>query len=83
MESQKVILFLILFITIALLSQCKPEEILLHGHITGTITDHETSLPIDSVMVKLLPLNNSTNTDSIGKYLFRNLIPGNYEIDAS
>jgi uncharacterized protein (TIGR02145 family) len=66
-----------------LFCRCKPEEIILHGEISGIVTDSETSHPLQSAVLKLNPENDSTTTGSDGKYLFKNLPPGNYEIQAS
>jgi len=38
---------------------------------------------LPSVAVKLNPLNDTTNTGIDGKYVFKSLVPGNYEIEAS
>ena len=68
------------------LFRCKPEEIILHGDITGLVTDAETSEPIQAASVKLNQSNvttDTTSTGSDGTYLFKNIRPGEYEIQAS
>jgi uncharacterized protein (TIGR02145 family) len=76
------ILILIICITGCCLSGCKTEEILL-GEISGNVTDAETSQPLQEAIVVLNPSNDTTTTASDGKYLFKDLNPGNYEIQAS
>jgi uncharacterized protein (TIGR02145 family) len=83
MKSAKIIKFLCFSIIGISLDCCKPEEIILHGEINGTVTDAATNQSLQSVTVKLESINDSTNTGSDGKYLFKNLIPGSYEIKAS
>ena len=62
---------------------CKPEEIILHGEISGIVTDTLTTQPLQSVAVKLNPFDDTTSTGIDGKYLFKSLIPGNYKIEVS
>ena len=59
---------------------CKPEEIILHGEITGIVTDAETSQPLDGATLLLNPLNETTSTGNDGKYLFKSLTPGSFQI---
>jgi uncharacterized protein (TIGR02145 family) len=63
--------------------RCKPEEIILHGEISGLVTDTTTSQPLQAVPVKLNPINDTTSTGIDGKYLFKSLIPGDYKIEVS
>jgi uncharacterized protein (TIGR02145 family) len=65
------------------LFSCKPQEIILHGEITGLVTDATTSLPIQAVTVKLNTTNDTTSTGNDGSFLFKNLSPGEYEIKAT
>ena len=65
------------------LFSCKPQEIILHGEITGLVTDATTSLPIKAVSVKLNTTNDTTSTGNDGSFLFKNLSPGEYEIKAT
>jgi uncharacterized protein (TIGR02145 family) len=83
MKSQKIILILIVSILILSLYRCKTEEIILHGEISGIVTDTTTSQPLQAVAVKLNPLEDFTSTGSDGKYLFKSLIPGDYDIEVS
>ena len=62
---------------------CKPEEIILHGEISGIVTDAETNQPLQTATVILISSNDSTNTGSDGKYLLKGLAPGDYQIKAS
>ena len=62
---------------------CKREEVILHGNLTGVVTDAATSEPIQGASVVLSPTNDTTSTGSDGTYLFKNLTPGEYEIQAS
>ena len=65
------------------LNSCTPEEIILHGEISGIVTDALTNQPIQAATVKLIPSNVTTNTGNDGKYLFKSLAPGNYQIQVS
>ena len=62
---------------------CKPEEIILHGEISGIVTDSENSQPLQAATVKLNPVNETTSTGIDGKYFFKSLTPGDYSIEAS
>jgi uncharacterized protein (TIGR02145 family) len=62
---------------------CKTEEIILHGDVNGYVTDTETGQPIPAAKVTVNPINDTTSTGIDGKYLFKNLIPGNYEVEVS
>jgi uncharacterized protein (TIGR02145 family) len=83
MKSRKIISILILIIICLSLYRCKPEEIILHGEISGIVTDTTTSQPLQAVAVKLNPINDTTSTSIDGKYLFKNLIPGEYNVEVS
>jgi hypothetical protein len=74
---------LILSIIAGILFSCKPQEIILHGDISGIITDAETSQPIEAASVKIISTNDSTGTGNDGSFLFKNLTPGLHEIKAS
>jgi hypothetical protein len=65
------------------LYRCKPEEIILHGEISGIVTDTLTNQPLQAVAVKLNPLDDTTSTGIDGKYLFKSLFPGTYEVLAT
>jgi uncharacterized protein (TIGR02145 family) len=62
---------------------CKPEEIILHGEISGIVSDTLTSQPLQEIPVKLNPLNSTISTSIDGKYLFKSLVPGDYKIEVS
>jgi uncharacterized protein (TIGR02145 family) len=62
---------------------CKPEEIILHGDISGIVTDAETNQPLQAATVKLNPVNETVSTGSDGRFMFKSLTPGDYEIEAS
>jgi uncharacterized protein (TIGR02145 family) len=61
---------------------CQQEEIILHGEITGRVIDAITQQPLQGATVKLNPTDDSTKTDSEGKYVLRSLTPGNYMVKA-
>jgi uncharacterized protein (TIGR02145 family) len=82
MRTTKSILIPIIFIVGICLCKCKTKEIPA-GEISGNVTDAETSLPLQETTVILAPSNDTISTASDGKYLFKNLTPGNYEIQAS
>jgi len=65
------------------LYRCKTEEIILHGEISGLVTDTLSNQPLQKVAVKLNPLDDTTSTGNDGKYLFKSLVPGEYEIEVS
>lgn len=73
----------VFIIIAASLFSCKTEELLLHGDITGIVTDAETSLPIQAASVRLNNTNDTTTTVSDGSFLLRNIVPDNYEIQSS
>jgi hypothetical protein len=74
---------IIVLIIAASLSGCKTEEIILHSNITGLVTDSITSEPIPAASVQLNKTNDTTTTGNDGIYMFKNLTPGNYDIQAS
>ena len=80
MGSRKIIWILILSTLGISLYRCKTEEIILHGEISGYVTDAETSQPVEAAKVNLSPVDDSTSTVSDGTYHFRNLLPGNYVV---
>jgi len=74
---------LVFFIVAIHLSGCKTEEIILLGDITGVVSDAATSDPIDSVSVSLDQSNDLTYTGNDGKYLLKNLTPGDYKLQGT
>jgi uncharacterized protein (TIGR02145 family) len=83
MKSRRIIRILCLGVIATSLYCCKTEEIILHGEISGIVTDTATSQPLQKVAVKLNPVNDTTSTSGDGKYLFKSLIPGEYKIEVS
>ncbi len=83
MKTKKYIRILIFSIICVSLFFCKREEVTLHGDLSGIITDATTSEPIQGVGVKLSLMNDTTSTGSDGKYLFKNLTPGEHEVEVS
>jgi hypothetical protein len=55
-----------------------PQPVDLPGDIKGTVTDCETSHPIQEATIKLITLNNTAITGSNGSYLLENVDPGSY-----
>jgi len=53
MESQKIFGILCCFLIRIGFFCCKTEEIILHGDLTGTVTDAVTTQPLQDVIVKL------------------------------
>jgi uncharacterized protein (TIGR02145 family) len=82
MASRKIIWFFILSTLSVSLYRCKPEEVILHGEISGTVTDAVTNQPLQAATVKLIATNDTQSTGSNGKYIFKSLAPGNYDIEA-
>jgi len=64
---------------------CVRDEIVLHGDISGYVTDAVSNEPIHSasVQVKRNNMVTDTLTDDQGRYLLKNLIPAVYEIEVS
>lgn len=62
---------------------CKPEEIILHGEISGIVTDAGTGQALQAATVKLNPVNTTVSTGGDGKFIFKSLPPGSYEIEVS
>ena len=57
------IIFITILATMGLsVYYCKPEEIILHGEINGTVTDALTNKPLHSVTVRLESINDSIKT---------------------
>jgi uncharacterized protein (TIGR02145 family) len=83
MKSPKIIWILFICVIGFSAYACKTEEILLHGDISGYVTDTETDQPLPTAEVILNPVNDTTSTGIDGKYLFKNLIPSNYEVEVS
>src|SRR4030043_1833669 len=83
MVTRNLLRFFVLSIISTTIFSCKTEEILLHGDIKGLVTDDETSEPIQKALVKLNPSSDTTRTAYSRTYYVNNIIPGEYEIQAS
>jgi uncharacterized protein (TIGR02145 family) len=65
------------------LFSCKTDEVI-PGAISGYVTEYIfIDSPLKEVSMKIIPSNDKTITDSNGEFKFKNLIPGDYEIEAS
>jgi uncharacterized protein (TIGR02145 family) len=62
---------------------CKSEEIILHGEISGIVTNASTNYPIQGAVILLKEAGDTASSMTNGTYLFKNLIPGAYEINTS
>ena len=76
MESRKIIRILGVGIIGISLNNCTPEEIILHGEISGVVTDAETSQPLDAATVVLNPLSETTSTGMMGNTCLKALLRG-------
>jgi uncharacterized protein (TIGR02145 family) len=83
MRSRNLIRILFFCIIIVSIGGCTAEEIVLHGDISGIVTDAGTKQPLQTAKVTLGPTNETVTTGSDGKYLFKSLAPGNYQVHAS
>jgi uncharacterized protein (TIGR02145 family) len=83
MFSNKFIRILISGVIIVCLFTCKPADIILHGEITGTVTDALTEEAVKSAYVTFNQSTDTVTTDGTGHFVIRNLTPGDYEIQAT
>jgi len=86
MKSCKIIIVFVNILFVISLCCCVPEEVILHGDITGYVTDAETSEPLDSASIELNQSSSTietTLTGNDGSYLIKNISPGNYELEVS
>ena len=86
MKSWKIIIVFVNILFVISLYCCVPDEIILHGDISGYVSDAENSQPLQAVSIELNQSNvtaASTSTSSDGLYILKKLRPGNYEIQAS
>ena len=85
----KLLKFIRIFINVlcvVFLCFCVPEEVILHGNISGAVIDAETSQPLPKTSIELKQPNNTfdtTRTGSEATYLLKSIPPGDYEINAS
>ena len=83
MITRKIIRFFVFFTFSTSLLCCKPEEIILHFDVAGSVTDVSNNEAITDASLILTPSNDTVLTGQDGTFLFKNLIPGNYELEAS
>ena len=83
MTTRKFIIVLILSIITISIFRCKAPEIILHGGISGIVTDAISNQPVQAASVKLSNTNDTTSTGSDGTFLLRNVEPNRYEIQSS
>jgi uncharacterized protein (TIGR02145 family) len=62
---------------------CTTDNIILHGDIKGLVSSASTGSPIISATLVLNPSQDVFITEFDGKYLFRNIVPGNYDVTVS
>jgi uncharacterized protein (TIGR02145 family) len=81
MRIRNLIKILVLIIISVFLYSCC--EVTLPGDITGIVTDTETGEPVQAATVKINQTNDSTSTGNDGRYLIKNIAPGEYEIQVT
>jgi uncharacterized protein (TIGR02145 family) len=81
MISRKLSFIIVISFITLFLNSCKTEEIILHGELNGLITDGTTGQPVQKAVITLNPLSDTTFSGSDGKYIFRNIAPGNYDLE--
>jgi uncharacterized protein (TIGR02145 family) len=78
------LLFFSLVISSALLVSCTSmEPVILHGAISGTVIDAETSDPIQEGLIELSQndvITDTTITGNDGTFLLKNIVPGDYNV---
>jgi uncharacterized protein (TIGR02145 family) len=87
MKTVRHLLFFSIVISAALLASCiSMEHVILHGDISGSATDAETSDPVQEALIELIQediTTDSTRTGNDGTFLLKNIQPGEYQIQAS
>lgn len=86
MKSWKIIIVFVNILFVISLCCCVPEEVILHGDISGYVTYTETSEPLDSAILALTQFSSTIDTaltGSDGSYLIKNISPGEYELEVS
>ncbi len=68
------------FIALLLLGSFS-ESVAQSATLKGSVTDSETGIPIDNVVVSIKQINTHSHTDSSGNFLFLNVAPGTYDVD--
>ncbi len=71
------------FLMILACVSCAKDEVEFPGSITGCVTDAVTGEPLQTAHVVLTPGGASTTTGSDGTYEYKNLTPGQYNIQVS
>ena len=51
-----------------------------NSRIEGKVYDSETKLPLSGAIISIMPLNQSTSTNTLGEYIFQNISAGSYKI---
>ncbi|MEO6695161.1 MAG: TonB-dependent receptor [Ignavibacteria bacterium] len=72
-----ILLCLILTIKIFLTSDFSLAQ---NSGIEGIVYDSETKLPLSGAIISIMPLNQSTSTNTLGEYIFQNISAGSYKI---
>ena len=86
MKSWKIIIVFVNILFVISLCCCVPEEVILHGDISGYVTNADTSEPLDSASIELNQSSSTIDTTlsgNDGSYLIKNISPGNYELEVS
>jgi len=86
MKSWKIIIAFVNILLIISLCNCVPEEVILHGDISGFVTDADSNQPLQDASISAnqsTVLKDAARTESDGLYLIKNLSEGSYEIQAS
>lgn len=83
MNTRQMFTGMLLYLFILFVSDCAPEEIILHGNLAGTVTDARTSVPIQDASVNLEGSEYTSRTGSDGSYLLNKIDPGDHTLLAS
>lgn len=79
---KKLFYLLIAFCTVLSFVSCAKDEVELTGDIFGRISDSKNGEPVSSVTVTLTPGGKSTITGTDGTFLFSDITPGQYSLQA-
>ena len=86
MKSWKNIIVFVNILFVISLYCCVPDEVILHGGISGYVTTSESSEPLDSALIELNHSGSTidtTLTGNDGSYLIKSISPGNYDLEVS